>query len=82
MIQKVGKVAKSVRFGQEEYTKPEEDAMLARAREEDKFIKCFDDINGKELPWQAVKQAREQKLKYLRELGMNDKVDEHVAVAK
>ena len=33
--------------------------MLAGADEEDKFIKCFDDITGKELSWQAGKQARD-----------------------
>ena len=27
--------------------------MLAAAGEEDEFIKCFDDVTGKELPWQA-----------------------------
>ena len=43
--------------------KPEQDAMLAEADEEDESIKCFDDIIGKELLWQAVKQAREQELK-------------------
>ena len=37
--------------------------MLAGAGEEDKFIKCCDDITGKELPWQAVKEARETELK-------------------
>ena len=37
--------------------------MLAEAGEKHEFIKCFDDITGKELPWQAVKQAREQELK-------------------
>ena len=79
---KVGKVGRSVRRGQEEYMKPEQDAMLAGAGEEDEFIKCFDDITGKELPWQAVKQAREQELMYLRELGVYTKVDEHAAVAK
>ena len=57
---KVGKVGRSVRVGQEEYTTPDQDAMLAGAGEEDKFIKCFDDITRKELPWQAVKQAREK----------------------
>ena len=25
------------------------------------FIKCFDDITGKELPWQAVNEAREKR---------------------
>ena len=68
MIQKFWKVWKSIRFGQEEYNKLEQDSMLAEAGEEDKFLKCFDDITGKELLWQAVKQAREQELKYLREL--------------
>ena len=36
----------------------------------------------KELPWQAVKQAREQDLKFLRELGVYEKVGERAAVAK
>ena len=66
---KVEKVVKFVRFGQEKYKKPERDAMLAGAGEEDKLFKFFDDITGKELHWQVVKQAREQELKYLRELG-------------
>ena len=60
---KVGKVRKVGSFGQGEYTKPEHDAMLAGAGEEDEFIKCFDDITGEVLPWQAAKQAREQELK-------------------
>ena len=79
---KVGKAGKSVRFGQEECTKPEQDAMLAGAGEEDEFIKCFDDITGKELPWQAVKPVREQELKYMREHGVCEKVDEHEGVAE
>ena len=33
-------------------------------------------------PWQVVKEAREKKLKYLRELGVCEKVDERTAVAK
>ena len=57
---KVGKVGESVRFGQVEHTKLEQDAMLAEAGEEDELIKCFDDITGRELPWQAVKEARER----------------------
>ena len=40
---------------------PEQGAMLAEAGEEDDFIKCFDDITGKEVPWQGVKGAREKK---------------------
>ena len=51
----------------------EQDAMLAEAGAEDEFIKCFDDITGKELPWQAVKEAREKELKHLRELGLCEK---------
>ena len=59
-----------------------QDAVLAKAGEEGKFIKFFHDIIGKELLWKAVKQAREQELKYLRELGVHEKVDEHAVVAK
>ena len=71
---KFGKVWKSERFGQEECMKPEQDAMLAEAGEENEFIKCIDDITGKELPWQAVKEARAKEPKYLRELGVYEKV--------
>ena len=42
----------------EEQLKPEQDPMLAETGEENEFIKCFDDITGKELPWQAMKEAR------------------------
>ena len=56
--------------------------MLAGGGEEDQFIKCSDDITGRELPWQAVKQVREQELKYLRELRVYEKVNEHAVVAK
>ena len=79
---KVGKVWRSARFGQDECTKPEQDAVLAGAGGEVKFVKCVDDITGNQLPWQALKQAREQELKYLRGLGVYEKVDEHAAVAK
>ena len=79
---KFGKVWKSERFGQEECMKPEQDAMLAEAGEENEFIKCIDDITGKELPWQAVKEARAKEPKYLRELGVYEKVDERTAVAQ
>ena len=56
--------------------------MLAGAGEEEKFIKCLNDIIGKEVLWQAVKQAREHELKYLGELGVYERVDELAAVAK
>ena len=78
----VGKVGRSARCDQEECMKPEQDAMLAAAGEENEFIKCFDDITGKELPWQAVMEAREKELTYLRELGVYEKVDYRAAVAK
>ena len=55
---KVGKVGRSARFGQEECMTLEQDAMLAEAGEENESLKCVDDISGKELPWQAVKEAR------------------------
>ena len=52
--------------------------MLAGAAEEDEFIKCFNDITGKDLAeWQVVKE-----LKCLRELGVYEKVDERSAVSK
>ena len=36
----------------------------------------------KELPWHGVKETREKELKYLRELGVYEKVDERVVVVK
>ena len=42
----------------------------------------FGDITGKELPWHAVRKARELELKYLRDFGVYEKVDEKEAVAK
>ena len=62
--------------------KHEQDAMLAEAGEEHEFIKCFDDLTGKELLCQDVKEALEKELKYLHELGVYEKVDEGTAVAK
>ena len=52
--------------------KLEQGATLAEACEEHECIQCSDDITGKELSWQAVKEAREKELKYLRELGVYD----------
>ena len=40
------------------------------------------DVTGKELPWHEVRQAREQEFKYLRDLGVHEKVDERDAIAK
>ena len=56
--------------------------MLAGAGDEDEFFKCFDDMTGKELPWQGVKETREKGLTHLRELGVYEKVDECAGVAQ
>ena len=61
----------------------EKHAMLADVEEgQEQFVICIDDITGKELPWHAVRKARELELKYLRDLGVYEKVDEKEAVAK
>ena len=61
----------------------EQHEMLADAGEEqEQDVICFDDITVKELPWHAVREARENELKYLRDLGVHEKVDEKEAVEK
>ena len=45
-------------------------------------MQFIDDITGKELPWSAVRHAREQELKHLRGLGVCEKVDERYATAR
>ena len=61
----------------------EKHTMLADVEEEQvQDVICFDDITGKELPWHAVRKAREFELKYLRDLGVHEKVDEKEAVEK
>ena len=61
----------------------EKHAMLADVEEgQEQGVICIDDITGKEPPWHAVRKAREQELKYLRDLGVYEKVDEKEAVAK
>ena len=57
-------------------------AKVEEAQEREQDVICFDDITGKELPWQAVRKARELELKYLRDLGVYEKVDEKEAVEK
>ena len=48
----------------------ESHAMLADVQEEQEpDVICFDDITGKELPWHAVRKARELESKCLRDLG-------------
>ena len=60
----------------------EKHAMLADVEEKEQDIICFDDITRKELPWRAVRKARELELKYLRDLGVYEKIDESEAVTK
>ena len=61
----------------------ERHTMLADVEEEqEQDVICFDDITGKELPWHAVRKARELELKYLCDLGVYEKVDEKEAVEK
>ena len=57
--------------------------MLADVEEEqEQDVLCFDDIIGKELPWHAVHRTQESELKYLRGLGVYEKVDEKEAAEK
>ena len=56
--------------------------MLADVEEkQEQDVICFGDITGKELPWHAVRKARELELEYLCDLGVYEKVDENEAVA-
>ena len=61
----------------------EKHTMLADVEEEqEQEVICFDDITVKELPWHAVRKSRELELKYLRDLGVYENVDEKDAVEK
>ena len=63
----------------------EKHTMLADVEEEqeqEQDVICFDDITGKELPWHAVRKARELELKCLRDLGVYENVDEKEAIEK
>ena len=63
----------------------EKHAILADMEEtqgQEQDVVCFDDVTGKELPWGAVRKARELELKYLRDLGVYEKVDEKEAIEK
>ena len=61
----------------------EKHTMLADVGEEqEQDVICLEDITGKELAWHAVREARELELKYLRALGVYEKVDEKEAVEK
>ena len=56
--------------------------MLVDVGKQEQDVICFDDVTGKELPWHEVRKARELELKYLRDLGVYQKVDEKEAVEK
>ena len=58
----------------------EKHAMMADVGKKEQDV--IDDITGKELPWHAEREARELELKYLRDLGVYEKVDEKEAVEK
>ena len=60
----------------------EKHAILAEVEEEEQDVICIDDVTGEELPWHAVRKAREQGLKHLRDLGVYEKVHEREAIAQ
>ena len=49
---------------------------------EERDVTRFDDITGKELPLHAVRKAREQEMKFLRDLGVHEKINESEAIAQ
>ena len=75
------KLCKSIMKGLARHNR-ERHAMLAEMEEESRDVVSVDNITGKELPWHAVRKAREQELKYLRDLGVYEKVDDREAIAK
>ena len=60
----------------------EEHAILAEVGEVDQRFLCFDDATSKDLLWHEVRQSRDQQLKYLRDLGVYEQVDEREAIAQ
>ena len=61
----------------------ERHTMLADVeKEQEQDVICFDYITGKELPWHEVRKARKLELKYLRDLGVYEKIDEREAVER
>ena len=44
--------------------------------------RCVDVVTGKGLPWSAVRRAREEELKYLRDLSLYEEVDGQTALVK
>ena len=79
MSQSEERVCKSITRGLVKRTH-EKHTMLGEEQEQDDM--CFYDITSKELPWHAVREARELELKYLRDLGVYEEVDEKEAFEK
>ena len=73
------KLSRSIIKGFARYNR-ERHARLAPAEEEDQRAQCLDDITEKELSWSEVRQARDQELAYVRDLGVHEKVDEREAI--
>ena len=48
-------------------------STLAEIEEAEQDVICIDDVIGKEVPCYAVRKAREQELKYLRDFGVDTK---------
>ena len=82
MIRDEEKLCKSILKGlvkrnQEKHTMI---ADVEETQEDERDVVCYDDVTGKELPWCAVRKARELELQYLRDLGVYEKVDEKEAI--
>ena len=51
-------------------------------QKKDWHARWVDDVTGQELPWPAVRRAREEELKYLRDRGVHATVAEQAAIAR
>ena len=60
----------------------EKHAILAEIEEEEQHVICIDDVTGKGVPWHEVRKAREEEVKYVRDLEVYEKVDEREAIAQ
>ena len=76
------KLCKSIMKGLAKRSREEHVVLVDVEERQEQHVICFDDITSKELPWHAVRKARELESKYLRDLGVYEKVDEKEAVAK
>ena len=55
---------------------------MSAVAEKDLDVLWVDDVTGKEWPWPAVRRARHEELKDLRELGVHEQVDEQASIAR